>query len=196
MERSADCKRTTKETDISLSLCLDGRGATDISVGFGLADHFLTLLAHWARFDLTLRCKGDLEVDAHHTVEDIGLCLGTALAKALGDKAGIVRSGFARVPMDEALAEVCVDFSGRPFLVWRGAELLPPVMAGEESDVWREFFKSLAAAAGINLHIAFLYGQNGHHLLESACKGLGLAVRTAVTRSGTEILSTKGSLDR
>ncbi len=195
MSRKATYARTTAETDISLSLSVDGQGSVSVDTGFGLADHFLTLFAHWARFDLSLTCKGDLQVDAHHTVEDLGLCLGVALAEALGDRQGIARTGFARVPMDEALAEVCIDFSGRPFLVWRGAELLPPVMAGEESDVWREFFKSLAAKAGMNLHIAFLYGQNGHHLLESACKGLGLAVRAAVVQTETGILSTKGRLD-
>jgi imidazoleglycerol-phosphate dehydratase len=195
MSRKATYARTTAETDISLALTVDGRGDVSVDTGFGLADHFLTLFAHWARFDLSLTCKGDLKVDAHHSVEDVGLCLGAALAEALGDRKNIARVGSARVPMDEALAEVCVDFSGRSFLVWRGAELLPPVMAGEESDVWREFFKSLAAKAGMNLHIAFLYGQNGHHLLESACKGLGLAVRAAVAQAETGTLSTKGRLD-
>ena len=195
MSRKADYSRTTAETSINLSLEVDGQGTVSVDTGFGLADHFLTLLAHWARFDLSLTCKGDLQVDAHHTVEDLGLCLGAALAEALGDRKGMARTGFARVPMDEALADVSVDFSGRPYLVWRGAELLPPVMAGEESDVWREFFKSLAAKAGINLHVSFLYGQKGHHLLESACKGLGLAVRAAVAQNQAGVLSTKGRLD-
>jgi imidazoleglycerol-phosphate dehydratase len=166
----------------------------DVTTGFGLGDHMLTLLAFWAGFDLTLACAGDLNVDAHHTMEDAGLCLGQALSQALGDKVGIARTASFRVPMDEALAEVSLDLSGRPFLVCQGQECLPPVLAGEERDLWREFFKSLAAGAGMNLHIRFLYGQNGHHLLESACKGLGLALGAAVARTRTTILSTKGSL--
>ena len=193
--RSAEVTRETRETSISLSLCLDGKGHVQIDTGFGMADHMLTLLAFWAGFDLTLKCKGDLEVDAHHTVEDVALCLGQAIEKALGDRTGIARTGSAKVPMDEALADVCVDLSGRTYLVFRGQELLPPVIAGEESDLWREFFKSLAGGCKMNLHITLEYGQNGHHLLESACKGLGLAMRTAVTRNRATILSTKGSLD-
>lgn len=193
--RTAHISRTTRETDISLSLALEGTGQISVDTGFGMADHMLTLTAFWAGFDLELRCKGDLQVDAHHTVEDVALCLGQALSKALGDRTGIARTGFSRVPMDEAMTDVSIDISGRPFLVYRGQELLPPVIGGEESDLWRELFKSLAAGAGMNLHIDFLYGQNGHHLLESACKGLGLALHTAVARTRSTILSTKGSLD-
>ena len=195
LPRSAHISRATKETDISLSLVIDGDGQISVDTGFGMADHMLTLTAFWAGFDLELRCRGDLQVDAHHTVEDVALCLGQALAKALGDRKGIARTGFSRIPMDEAMADVAIDISGRSFLVYRGQELLPPVIGGEESDLWREFFKSFAAGAGMNLHICFLYGQNGHHLLESACKGLGLALRTAVARTHSTILSTKGSLD-
>ena len=121
--------------------------------------------------------------------------LGQALLTALGERKGIARVGWARVPMDEALAEVTLDLSGRPYLVYQGAELLPPVMAGEERDLWREFFKSLAAGARMNLHITYQYGLNGHHLLESACKGLGLALRQAVSTTRDHLLSTKGSLD-
>jgi imidazoleglycerol-phosphate dehydratase len=134
-------------------------------------------------------------VDAHHTVEDVALCLGQALSEALGDRKGIARVGAAKVPMDEALTDVCVDLSGRSYLVFNGAELLPPTLAGEERDLWREFFKSLAAGARMNLHITLLYGRNGHHLLESACKGLGLALRAAVARTRNTLLSTKGSID-
>jgi imidazoleglycerol-phosphate dehydratase len=193
--RSAEITRETKETAINLSLCLDGSSDVQVRTGFGMADHLITLLAFWAGFDLALDCKGDLHVDAHHTVEDVGLCLGQALARALGDRKGIARVGWARVPMDEALAEASVDLSGRAYLVFRGQELLPPVIAGEESDLWREFFKSFAAGAAMNLHIGFAYGNNGHHLLESACKGLGLALRAAVAQNRGSILSTKGSLD-
>lgn len=193
--RKAGIRRSTKETDIQLNLCLDGTGNVTIDTGFGMADHMITLTAFWAGFDLSLSCRGDLHVDAHHTVEDVALCLGQALDRALGDRGGIARTGTGRVPMDEALADVCLDLSGRSYLVFRGRELLPPVMAGEESDLWREFFKSLAGGAKMNLHITLEYGTNGHHLLESACKGLGLALRAAVTRNRSAILSTKGSLD-
>lgn len=193
--RCAKVSRETKETTVHLSLCLDGSGDVKIDTGFGMADHMLTLLAFWAGFDLELSCRGDLHVDAHHTVEDVALCLGQALDAALGDRKGIARAGFAKVPMDEALADVCVDLSGRAFLVFRGQNLLPPVIAGEENDLWREFFKSLAGGAKMNLHITLEYGSNGHHLLESACKGLGLALRTAVAQTRGTILSTKGSLD-
>ena len=193
--RSASVTRETKETGINLTLCLDGSGDVRIDTGFGMADHMLGLLAFWAGFDLDLTCRGDLHIDAHHTVEDVALCLGQALDTALGDRKGIARAGHARVPMDEALADVGVDLSGRSFLVFRGRELLPPVIAGEESDLWRECFRSLAAGARMNLHLTLEYGSNGHHLLESACKGLGLALRAAVARNRGGILSTKGRLD-
>ena len=193
--RTASIARATSETDIALELNLDGAGAVSVDIGFGLADHMLTLMAFWAGFDLNLTCRGDLRIDAHHTLEDSALVLGQALLSALGERKGIARVGWARVPMDEALAEVTIDLSGRPFLVYRGADLLPPAMAGEERDLWREFFKSLAAGARMNLHISYEYGLNGHHLLESACKGLGLALRQAVTFTRDHVLSTKGSLD-
>ncbi len=166
-----------------------------IRTGFGLLDHMLALTAFWAGFDLHVRCEGDMEVDAHHSVEDVGLCFGQALGQALGERRGIARVGFARVPMDEALAEVTLDLSGRAWLEWRGDELLPPLLGGEERDVWREWYKSVAAAARMNIHVRFLYGKNGHHLLESAAKGLGLALAQAVAVTGSRVRSTKGSLD-
>lgn len=166
-----------------------------IRTGFGLLDHMLALTAFWAGFDLHVRCEGDMEVDAHHSVEDVGLCFGQALGQALGERRGIARGGFARVPMDEALAEVTLDLSGRAWLEWRGDELLPPLLGGEERDVWREWYKSVAAAARMNIHVRFLYGKNGHHLLESAAKGLGLALAQAVAVTGSRVRSTKGSLD-
>lgn len=195
LPRTSSISRKTKETDIRLSLRLDGTGQVTVRTGFGMADHMISLLAFWAGFDLSLECEGDLHIDAHHTVEDVAICLGQALDAALADRKGIARTGNAQVPMDEALATVCLDFSGRPFTVFRGQELLPPVIAGEESDLWREFFKALASGAKMNLHISLLYGSNGHHLLESACKGLGLALRAAVTRNSDIIFSTKGSID-
>ena len=192
--RTAEIKRKTKETDISLKLTLEG-GERRIDTGIGFFDHMLNSFAVHSGFGLTLTCKGDLEVDGHHSVEDCGIALGQALAQCVGDKAGIARFGQAFVPMDEALAEVTLDISGRPWLEWRGDELLPPVLAGEERDVWREFYKSFAAAARMNVHVAFLYGRNGHHLLESAAKGLGLALAQAVSLTGNVVRSTKGSLD-
>lgn len=165
-----------------------------MATGFGLFDHALELLAFWANFDLRLVCEGDLRVDAHHTMEDVGLTLGDALLIALGDKTGINRVGDGKVPMDEALADVCLDLSGRPYLIWRGSELLPPVLGGEEIDVWREFYKSLATAGRFNLHISFLYGKNGHHMLESVAKGLGLALKQAIRIESSRIMSTKGVL--
>ena len=193
--RQAALTRATTETSVNLCLCLDGMQDIKIDTGYGMLDHMLTLLSFWAGFDLSLQCKGDLHVDAHHTVEDVALCLGQAVDAALGDRKGIARTGFAKVPMDEAIADVSIDLSGRPYLVFRGQDLLPPMMAGEESDLWREFFKALATGCRMNLHITLEYGANGHHLLESACKGLGLALRAAVARNRSAILSTKGSLD-
>lgn len=193
--RKTVLSRSTGETSVRLELNLEGTGQTTVSTGFGMLDHMLTLMAFWARFDLSITCSGDMHVDAHHTTEDVALCLGKALRDALGDRKGIARVGWARVPMDEALADVTVDLSGRPWLEFRGDELLPPVMAGEEKDVWREFYKALTSAAQCNLHICFQYGKNGHHLLESAAKGLGLALAQAVRRSDDRMPSTKGSLD-
>ncbi|THB69871.1 MAG: imidazoleglycerol-phosphate dehydratase HisB [Desulfovibrio sp.] len=196
--RKATITRTTKETDIALSINLDGNRQVTVETGWGFADHMLTLLAFWASMDLDLRCKGDLEVDAHHSLEDIGICLGQALHEALGDKAGIARVGWARVPMDEALCDVTLDLSGRPYLVYND-DILPALIAGEERDVWREFFKSLAFSGKLNLHMDFAYGQNGHHLLESACKGIGLALAQAMSparNAPSGVMSTKGSLEK
>lgn len=194
-KRCALLSRKTKETDINLSLAFDGTSQVEVQTGFGLADHMITLMAFWAGFDLRLTCRGDLEIDAHHTLEDIGLSLGKAISEALGDRKGIARVGAARVPMDEALADVCLDLSGRPWLVFNGQDLLPPVLGGQERDLWREFFKSLAAGAAMNLHISMLYGQNGHHLLESAFKGLGLSLSQAASLKHNIIMSTKGSIE-
>lgn len=193
--RMARAERSTAETDIRLTLNLDGCGQISVHTGFGLLDHMLTLTAFWANFDLTLNCRGDLHIDAHHTAEDVGLTLGRALREALDGHQGLARAGWARVPMDEALADVTVDISGRPWLEWRGDELLPPLLAGEEKDLWREYYKALASSARCNIHIRFQYGKNGHHLLESAAKGLGLALAQATRQTRTSVPSTKGSLD-
>ncbi len=193
--RSAQMARTTKETDIQLRITLEGQGDINVHTGVGMLDHLLTLTAFWAGFDLHLTCTGDTHIDAHHTVEDVGLCLGTAILEALKDRKGIARVGHGRVPMDEALAEVTLDISGRPWLEWRGDALLPPMLAGEETDVWREHYKALATALRCNLHVSFHYGKNGHHLIESVAKGLGLALAQAVQLHGNNIRSTKGGLD-
>ena len=193
--RMISLERNTNETQIDLTLDLDGTGRYEVDTGCGFLNHMLELFARHGRFDLVLTCHGDVQVDYHHTTEDVGIALGQAFARALGDMRGIQRYGSFYLPMDEALSEVTVDLSGRPWLEWRGDELLPPVMAGEEKDLWREFYKALASSARCNLHIAFLYGKNGHHLLESAAKGLGLALRQAVRIQGTTIRSTKGGLD-
>ncbi len=194
--RIAENTRTTKETNINLCLNIDGNGKVEVKTGFGMGDHMLTLMAFWAGFDLDLNCEGDLYIDAHHTMEDVGLCLGQALDKALGDRVGIARTAFSKVPMDEAIAEACIDFSGRAMHIMQGQALLPPTIAGEENDLWREFFKAFACGAKMNLHISFLYGSNGHHLLESAFKSLGLALGNAVCINRSYLLSTKGSLDK
>ena len=192
--RTGRIDRETRETKISVNVNLDGSGTCHVRTGFGFADHMLELMGHWAGFDLEVSCVGDMHIDAHHSLEDVGLCLGGALSAALGDRKGIGRVGCAKVPMDEALTEVCLDLSGRSFLVYE-ENVLPAVIAGQEKDLWREFLKSLAAKAGMNLHVRMLYGLNGHHLLESVFKGLGLALRQAVRVERESVLSTKGGLD-
>jgi len=194
-ERFGAYSRETGETRVAVEIGLDGTGTAAIDTGYGFADHMLNLLAFWGGYDLKLTCRGDLEVDAHHSLEDVAICLGEAFRQALGDRAGIARVGNAKVPMDEALCEVVVDLSGRPYLVYR-ENVLPPIIAGEEKDLWREFFKSLSVSARMNLHIHYEYGQNGHHLVEAAFKALGLALRRATAVEGTSrVPSTKGSLD-
>ncbi len=195
MSRQASVARQTGETHIEVQLEVDGTGKVHVTTGYPFADHMLTLWAHWAGFDLALTAQGDLEIDAHHTLEDVGLTLGDALRQALGDRVGIARVGWATVPMDEALAQVVVDFSGRPHLVVRGMEILPPLVAGQEADLWRELWKSLSTRAGCNLHVALCYGTNAHHVLEAAFKAMGLAMRQAVRLEREGVLSTKGGLD-
>ncbi len=195
--RRASINRETLETGIELELNIDQADALprEIKTGVGFFDHMLVLLAHWSGMGLRLRSTGDLHVDAHHSLEDVGICLGRALEEALGDKKGISRVGWAKVPLDEALSECVLDISGRPYLVYTGDHLLPPLIAGQEKDIWREFFKSLAFNSRMNLHLHFHYGQNGHHLLEAAFKSLGLALRQAVKIKRENLLSTKGALD-
>ncbi|MCF0155026.1 MAG: imidazoleglycerol-phosphate dehydratase HisB [Veillonella sp.] len=179
-ERTAKITRTTGETDITISLSLDGNQDIQVNTGIGFMDHMLHLLAKHGRFGLVVDAKGDTYVDGHHTVEDIGLTLGQALKEALGDKAGIERYGDAWVPMDEALAQVVIDLSGRPYLVF-DAELPTPVLGTFETELVEEFFRALAFSGLMNLHARVLYGKNTHHMIEGLFKATGRALRKAVT---------------
>jgi len=196
MTRTASLTRKTTETDISLTFSLDGTGKADIATGIGFLDHMLTSLTRHGRFDLTLRAKGDLHIDFHHTTEDVGIVLGRAFAQALGDKRGISRFGQALVPMDEALAEAAVDISGRPFLAWNVAFAQPKV--GEmDTELFEEFFRALAFNALLTLHITARAGVNAHHVAEACFKATARALRAATEidpRATGEIPSTKGSL--
>jgi len=190
--RNAVITRKTKETDISLSLCLEG-GEVKISTGIGFFDHMLTAFAFYAGFGLELAVKGDLEVDGHHTVEDTGIALGDALAQALGDKRGIKRFASAFVPMDEALCFTALDFSGRAFLVF-DAEMPQSRVGAYDSCLTVEFMRALANHAGITLHQKAHYGANTHHITEALFKSLGIAMKEAVRVEGDSITSTKGVL--
>jgi len=194
--RVAELARETKETQISVRVALDGTGQYDIATGVGFFDHMLEQLARHSLIDITLRAKGDLHIDAHHTVEDCGIALGQALAKALGERRGIRRYGAAELPMDETLSRVALDISGRPYLVWRVAFPAPKV--GEmDTELFREFFQALAQNAGLTLHVETLYGANAHHIAESGFKALARALRAAIEidpRAGEAIPSTKGQL--
>ena len=196
MARTATLTRTTSETDIALTLDLDGTGTSDIATGIGFLDHMLTALSRHALFDLTVRAKGDLHIDFHHTTEDVGIVLGAALAQALGDKRGIRRFGHALVPMDEALAEAAVDISGRPLLVWDVAFVQPKI--GEmDTELFEEFFRALATNAAVTLHVTRRAGHNAHHVAESCFKATARALRMAAEpdpRALGAIPSTKGSL--
>lgn len=179
--RSGQISRTTTETQITLSLSLDGSGQSQIETGVGILDHFLTLFARHGFFDLTLAARGDLQVDAHHTVEDVAICLGQALKQALGDGRGLRRTASRTLPMDEALATVAVDLGGRSYCVVTGAWAAPTV-GGIECDLIRHFFDTLAREARLNLHVILHYGSNTHHQAEAAFKGLARALDEATQR--------------
>ncbi len=184
--------RKTKETDITLQICLDG-GEVKADTGIGFFDHMLTAFAFYAGFGLEVKAVGDLNVDGHHTVEDVGIVLGQALARALGDKKGIARFAAAFVPMDEALVRTVLDISGRPFLVF-DAPMPQERIGGYESCLTQEFMRALAVHGGLTLHMACLYGQNAHHITEALFKSLGLAMKDAVKIQGEAVTSTKGVL--
>ena len=194
--RTAELKRRTAETDITLSLELDGTGESEIDTGCGFLDHMLTLFARHGRFDLKVSCKGDTYVDDHHTVEDIGICLGDAFARALGDKRGIVRYGSCTLPMDEALILTAVDISGRGMLCY--ALDIPTQKVGTfDTELTKEFLIAFARRADMTVHVRQLAGENSHHIIEGAFKSLARSLRTAVAidpRFAQEIPSTKGVL--
>lgn len=195
-ERVARIARTTKETDIELSLDLDGTGQTDIDTGIGFFDHMLTAFGRHGLFDLSVRVKGDLEVDGHHSVEDAGIVLGQAFAQALGDKRGIRRFGSIMLPMDEALIAAAVDISGRGQLFWDAQ--VPEIMLGSfDAGLAKEFFIAFAANAGVTLHIREIAGENTHHVVEGMFKAVARAMRAACEyddRAGDALPSTKGLL--
>jgi imidazoleglycerol-phosphate dehydratase len=194
--RRAKIERSTKETTIRAAVELDGTGAARVATGIGFLDHMLEQLARHGLIDIELEAKGDLHIDQHHTVEDTGIVLGQAVAKALGDRAGIRRYGSALIPMDEALTRVALDASNRPYLVWKVAFERPSI-GGIDSELFQEWFRAFAQNAGLTLHVETLYGQNHHHIIESCFKGLARALRQAVEldpRASGAVPSTKGSL--
>ncbi len=191
--RKAEINRKTKETDIQLLLDVDGTGQSDIQTGIGFLDHMLTLFAFHSKMDLTIHCKGDVEVDSHHTTEDIGIALGQALQTALGDKTGIARYGSVHLPMDETLALVAVDLSGRSTLVYNACVNRECLGSLATEDV-KEFFKAVADNSLMTLHLNILYGANDHHKIEALFKGFGRALRGAVAVTSNQLESTKGVL--
>ncbi|MCE1224948.1 MAG: imidazoleglycerol-phosphate dehydratase HisB [Geobacteraceae bacterium] len=195
MKRTAEIDRSTSETRIHLKLTIDGTGLSAIRTTVPFLDHMLHLFARHGLFDLTVEAQGDIDIDFHHTVEDVGIVLGEAFRQALGDKKGIVRYGTARIPMDETLADVTVDLSGRPYLVYNVD--LPKVKVGEfDAELAREFFQAFANNCGCNLHLNLLYGENVHHIIEACFKGFGRSL-DAATRQDSRlhgVMSTKGVL--
>jgi len=195
MARKAKIYRKTTETEVSMELDLDGTGQGKISTTVAFMDHMLSLFARHSLVDLVIKGQGDIQVDDHHLVEDIGICLGDAMKKALGEKRGIERYGSALIPMDESLCSLAIDISGRPYLIYN-AEFKSKKSDKFDYSLLREFFKSFSDHSGITLHINLLYGRNNHHMAEAIFKALALALRKAVTIHGRieGILSTKGSL--
>ncbi len=194
--RKGEVARKTNETDITVAIGLDGSGKADIATGIGFLDHMLDQIARHGMMDVSIRAKGDLHIDDHHTTEDIGIALGQALREALGDKRGITRYAHAYVPLDEALTRAVVDISGRPWLVWN-VSFPSEKVGGFDTELFREFFYALAINAGITLHVENISGDNSHHIAESCFKAVARALRAAVTvdeRMGSAVPSTKGSL--
>ena len=194
--RTGKVTRKTKETDVDVAVDLDGAGRSQVETGIGFLDHMLDLLARHSRIDITVKAKGDLHIDQHHTTEDVGIALGQAVKQALGDMKGITRYADVHVPMDEALTRAALDISGRPFLVFN-AEFVRDKVGTFDTELVQEWFQAFAMNAGITLHVACLYGTNDHHISESCFKALARALRAAVAidpRAKDEVPSTKGSL--
>lgn len=195
MPRTATIQRTTAETQIELTLNLDGTGKSELSTGVGFFDHMLTHIAKHGLFDLTVKCVGDLHIDAHHTVEDVGICFGKALVECLGNKACIRRYGDATVPMDEALVTSAIDLSGRPFLVWK-ADVPNELLGTFSSALAEEFWRAVSSTGLLTLHVVVHHGRNAHHIVETIFKATARALRAAVEPDprATGIPSTKGVL--
>ena len=194
--RTASVERNTKETQISVTVNLDGTGVYNVSTGIGFLDHMLEQLSRHSLMDLDVQAKGDLHIDGHHTTEDCGIAIGEAVKQALGDRAGITRYGSALCPLDEALTRAVVDCSNRPYLVWKVGFSRPKV-GDFDTELFREWFQAFAQAAGLTLHVENFYGENNHHIIESSYKALARALRQAVTidaRAADSVPSTKGPL--
>lgn len=194
--RQATVERATKETRISVTLNLDGTGAYDVATGIGFLDHMLEQLSRHSLIDLTVRAEGDLHIDFHHTTEDTGIAIGQALAKALGERRGILRYGEALIPMDEAISQAAIDLSGRPYLVWQVA-FSRDKLGDMDTELFKEWFQAFAQNAGATLHVRNVYGDNNHHIVESCYKALARALRTAISvdpRMSGAVPSTKGTL--
>ncbi len=194
--RKGSVKRTTKETNVEVAVDLDGTGTSQIATGIGFLDHMLDLLARHSLIDMTVKAKGDLHIDHHHTTEDVGISLGQAVKQALGDMRGITRYADVHVPMDEALTRVAIDISGRPFLVFK-AQFGRDKVGTFDTELVNEWFQAFAMNAGVTLHVETLYGANDHHIAESCFKGLARALRAAIAlddRARGEVPSTKGTL--
>jgi imidazoleglycerol-phosphate dehydratase len=188
--------RNTQETQISVSVNLDGTGLYDVSTGIGFLDHMLEQLSRHSLIDLTVRAKGDLHIDFHHTTEDSGIAIGQAVAKALGDRKGITRYGAALIPMDETLTQVALDLSNRPYLIWK-VNFSRDKIGDMDTELFKEWFQAFAQAAGITLHVQNHYGENCHHIIESSFKALARALRQAIEidpRKADAVPSTKGTL--
>lgn len=194
--RQASVERKTKETSIKVAVNLDGTGRYAVSTGIGFLDHMLEQLSRHSLMDLTVEAKGDIHIDFHHTTEDVAICIGEAVAKALGERKGIGRYGAATIPMDETLTEVALDLSNRPYLIWKVA-LSKPKLGEMDTELFKEWFQAFAQAAGATLHVWNKYGENNHHIVESCYKGLARALRQAVEidpRKADAVPSTKGVL--
>ena len=194
--RKATVSRKTKETEISVSINLDGNGIYEVTTGIGFLDHMLEQLSRHSLIDLQVRAQGDLHIDYHHTTEDTGIAIGEAVKDALGDRRGITRYSDVTIPMDETLTRVSIDVSNRPYLVWK-VEFSKPKLGDMDTELFKEWFQAFSQAAGITLHVENLYGENNHHIVESCYKGLARTLRTAISidkQNANEVPSTKGVL--